>query len=206
MTPHFILDMETIGQNVFKCPIINCSYVVFDWDRFTSSNPYTFEELLGMIKMDKLHIQDQINTYGASFKKSDLEWWQGLDKRAQEQLKPSSQDITSEQFIAYLITYLKKELGSQPIKRWWSRANCFDPVILERVLFSIKDEERAQQLRSILKFWLIRDVRTYIDVRFEFNAKHNGFCPMMTRKNGREYSFHIIPLTTWRLIFFACKR
>jgi hypothetical protein len=58
--PHFILDYETMGQDVFKVPVINCSYFIFDWDRFTSDEPYTFNELIKSIKFDKMQVEPQV--------------------------------------------------------------------------------------------------------------------------------------------------
>jgi hypothetical protein len=61
---HFILDYETIGQDVFKAPVVNCAYYLFDWERLTSDNPYTFQELIAEIRQDKFKIREQIEDGG----------------------------------------------------------------------------------------------------------------------------------------------
>lgn len=169
MQAHFILDYETIGQDVFTAPTVNCSYYIFDWDRFTSDNPYTFQELVEKINFRKFKIRPQIDA-GRSYKKRDIEWWMGNEK-AKQQLVPSDEDITVERFCFDIETYLK---GAK-IFRWWSRSNTFDPILLHRDFMEFSSRE---VLDSILPFWLIRDIRTYIDTQFQFKNKVNGFCPI----------------------------
>jgi hypothetical protein len=31
---------------------------------------------------------------------------------------------------------------------------------------------------ELLPFWAVRDVRTYLDTRFDFKLKRNSFCPI----------------------------
>ena len=56
MKKDFILDFETIGQIPYFAPAICCSYYIFDWDRFLNQ-PYTFTELLTVIRKSKLSIK-----------------------------------------------------------------------------------------------------------------------------------------------------
>jgi hypothetical protein len=63
-----------MGQDVFTVPVINCAYFVFDWDRFTSDNPYSFNELIKEIRQDKFDFVEQVDL-GYKFKKRDLDWW-----------------------------------------------------------------------------------------------------------------------------------
>lgn len=173
MNKHFIFDYETIGQDVFKIPVVNCAYYVFDWDRFTSAHPYTFNELIGNIRFTKLDIKHQITDYGRSYNKRDIDWWMSLPDHVKSQLKPSSNDKTVPEFINEIYFYLKSE---GKLSRWWSRSNTFDPVILAR------DFEESgvgrDKMDEVLKFWLVRDVRTYIDTQFDFAKVKNGFCPI----------------------------
>ncbi len=168
--PHFILDYETMGQDVFRVPVVNCSYFVFDWDRFTSKNPYTFNELIQVIRHDKMELEPQVKA-GYKFAKRDLDWWMEQGPEARKQIKPSPLDIPVAQFVQNLTDYVQ---GTR-IKRWWSRSNTFDPIILHR---NFKDFSSRETLDSILPFWLIRDIRTYIDTRFDFGPIKNGFCPI----------------------------
>jgi hypothetical protein len=169
MKYNFILDYESIGNFVFDCPVINCAYFVFDWERFTSDNPYTFEELIESIKMDKFDLEDQ-KKYGYKPKQENIDWWMGQSKEARKQLFPSDKDITQKQFVSNITNYLTP----YKIDCWWSRANCFDPVLLQRQFVDVSSNE---DLNKLLKFWKMRDIRTYIDTRFNFENKKNGFCP-----------------------------
>jgi hypothetical protein len=167
---HFILDYETIGQDVFKAPVVNCAYYLFDWERFTSDNPYTFQELIGEIRQDKFKIREQIEDGGYSYKRDDLEFWK-QNPIAYEQLRPTPQDISVEDFTTRLYDYV---IGNKVV-RWWSRSNTFDPILLHRNFLDFSSREK---LDFILPYWLVRDIRTYIDTQFQFQNKKNGFCPI----------------------------
>jgi hypothetical protein len=169
--PHFILDYESLGQDVFTVPVINCSYFIFDWDRFTSDTPYTFQELISVIRQDKFCLEPQVES-GYSFSKRDIDWWFSQGEEAKTQIKPSKSDISVKKFCSNLEEYLD---GTR-IKKWWSRSNTFDPILLHR---NFRDFSSREKLDKLLPFWLARDVRTYIDTRFEFNPNiKNGFCPL----------------------------
>ena len=64
MSKHFIIDFETIGQNSREVPAIDCSYTTFDWERFTSDNPYSFKELVVGMESAKFDIKDQLVNHG----------------------------------------------------------------------------------------------------------------------------------------------
>lgn len=165
----FIIDFETIGQNQLKAPILDAAYVAFSWDRFTT-DPYSFEELTSLAKTDKLSVAAQM-TSGCSYTKDDLAWWQGQSKEAKSKIKPKPDDLTIEEFSANIFEYLR-EVGK--IDYWWSRGNSFDPVLLERVMNQL---DKHLLMNEYLKWWRIRDTRTYIDAKFDFQQK-NGFVPV----------------------------
>ncbi len=171
MNQHFIMDFETLGQDVFEIPMLDCSYVVFDWDRFTSENPYTLEELVGLTRRDKLEMTHQVREHGAKYVQRDLDWWLSQGDSAKKVLKPSPTDVRVEVFINNFIDYLK---GVGKINYWWSRSNTFDPIILLRWA---KVVGRQAEIEELLKFWLVRDTRTWIDAKLNF-PKKNGFCPL----------------------------
>ena len=169
MKQDFILDFETIGQNVLKCPIIDVAYVAFDWDRFLT-DPYSFEELASLVKTDKLSVADQM-TRMCSFTKSDLAWWEGQSEAAKNKILPKENDLTIEEFSVNIFKYLR-EVGK--INYWWSRGNTFDPVLLERVM---NDLDQHLLMNEYLKWWRVRDVRTWIDAKFDFSTR-SGFIPV----------------------------
>ena len=117
MNQHFIYDFETLGQDVFEIPMLDCSYVAFDWDRFTSDNP------VSPARKDKLEMAHQVREFGAKYTQRDLDWWLSQSDDAKKVLKPSAADVRVEVFIGNFIDYLKS-VGK--INYWWSRSNTFD--------------------------------------------------------------------------------
>lgn len=171
MNQHFIFDFETLGQDVFQIPMLECSYVVFDWDRFTSDNPYTLEELVSLSCKDKLEMVHQVQDHGAKYTQRDLDWWLSQSEEAKKVLRPSKSDVRAEVFINNFIDYLKQ---AGKINYWWSRSNSFDPIILQRWGTIVG---RQEEISELLKFWLVRDTRTWIDAKLNF-PKKNGFIPL----------------------------
>lgn len=175
MNQHFIYDFETLGQDVFQIPMLDCSYVAFDWDRFTSDNPYTLEELVSLSRKDKLQMAHQVTEHGAKYTQRDLDWWLSQSDDAKKVLKPSAQDVRVEVFIGNFIDYLK-EVGK--INYWWTRSNSFDPIILQRWATIVG---RQEEIGNLLKFWLVRDTRTFIDAKLDF-PEQNGFIPLADKE------------------------
>lgn len=170
MRKDFIFDLETIGANVFVCPIVDMAYATFDWGRFTD-DPYSFEELVtDVVKTMKVSVKDQMDNYGCSFKKVDVEWWEKLPDHARKKLRPTSNDLTLVEFFDNLLAYLTNQ---SKIDYWWSRGNTFDPIVSLRLMNS----EQTAMLSKYLKYYKVRDIRTYIDAKFDFTT-HNGFIPV----------------------------
>lgn len=170
MRTDFILDFETIGQCSRLAPAIDCSYTTFVWERFLEE-PYSFNELISTIKKSKLSIQEQVTNYDFSYKKEDLDWWMQQAPEVKQHIKPRADDLTIPQFIEEVISYLRK---SEKISYWWSRANGFDPVILDHLSMSVSKDKF---LNEYIPYWKVRDTRTFIDAKFNFTTK-NGFCPV----------------------------
>ncbi len=166
----FIFDVETMGQSVFDCPVLDVAYAVFDWERF-SSNPYSFEELTTLVQYDKLSIEEQVNKYDCKVSTSAINFWQRQEPAARKKILPTKEDLTFSDFCDNLFKYLRE---SGNIQYWWSRSNTFDPIILWRL---IRKEGRDALLDEYLKYWRVRDIRTYIDAKFDFKTK-NGFIPI----------------------------
>lgn len=163
------LDAETIGQSVFKSPIINWSYIVVDWNRFIT-NPYTFEELLDEMQFTKFKLQQQM-VDGCVYSKRDLQFW--LDQpNGVDVLKPIEGEVHVSTGLEQLLNYVTEQ---GKISRWWTRANCFDPIFLQRIAET--NGFSMDEINKIIPYWLVRDTRTYIDTRFNFKNKKNAFCP-----------------------------
>ena len=100
--------------------------------------------------------------YGYKIHKSDLDWWSSLEPEVRIQIKPTTNDLTLNQFCGKFID----ELRDKNVKAWWSRGNTFDPLLLERCF---KDVGQRETMKNFLKFWRVRDIRTYFDARFNFD-------------------------------------
>jgi hypothetical protein len=175
MSKHFIIDFETIGQNSREVPAIDCSYTTFDWERFTSDNPYSFKELVVGMESAKFDIKDQMGNHNCKFSDRDLQWWLDQPPELRTNMKPDPvNDLNALQFMEKLIDYLRSE---GKIDYWWSRSNSFDPVILDRIA---QNANKTSLLGDHLKYWAVRDTRTFIDAKFDFKVPggKNGFVPV----------------------------
>ena len=78
-------------------------------------------------------------------------------------------DITVKEFVDQFIDLVSEH----KISHWWSRGNTFDPPILTRIF---DDQGKKNELNKHLKYWAVRDMRTFIDAKLDF-PKENGFPP-----------------------------
>ena len=86
-----------------------------------------------------------------------------------------------EKFIDYL-------RSSNKIECWWSRGNTFDPIILDRIA---EDAGKQGLLSQYLKHYAVRDTRTFIDAKFNFDIDPNGFIPVgNTEKWNYNFNAH----------------
>lgn len=165
-----IIDFETMGVDPVDCAVVDCSAFVFNWDRFTSDNPYTLDDVAN-VRRFKLSVSDQVKNYNYRIDDEVIEFWQKQSKEVRDRVKPTKDDLTLEEFVNQFHDFV---IDSN-IGRWWSRSNTFDPVILVRLFNS---REKKKHIEEYLKFYLVRDTRTYIDAKFDFKLKKNGFCPV----------------------------
>lgn len=165
---HFIFDFETLGTNTQKCVVLDCSWLTFDWTRFTE-NPYTLEELISLAHRAKLDVKSQVD-FGYKIEQQTLQWWGDQGPEARAKIKPKPDDIDINTFMRKLFSTLDND-----IQYWWARSNTFDPMILERLA---RDHGVLEKLNNLLKFWNVRDTRTFIDSKTNFNRKLNSFVPI----------------------------
>ena len=170
MSNHFIIDFETMGKDASKCAIVDCSVMVFNMDRFLS-NPYTLNSITETRKF-KLSVADQVKNYGWEIDKSTLQFWEEQDPEVRANVSPKKSDLTVKEFVKSFHEFL---IDSPKIDYWWSRSNTFDPIILSRIF---EAEDKLLHLEEYLKYWKVRDTRTYIDAKLNF-PKQNGFIPMI---------------------------
>lgn len=168
MTNHFILDFETMSTDTERGVVLDCAYLVFDWDRFTTK-PYTFKELVEHASRSKFDVNDQVKNLKYVIDQDTLKFWQAQDSKVRKKILPSPEDITVESFL------LDIKDRAVDIKYWWSRSNSFDPPILWRLA---RDLSFFDQIHSRLPHWSLRDTRTFIDAKTDFLLKSTGFCPV----------------------------
>lgn len=177
-----ILDFETLGQSVIKCPILNCSFFVFDVDRFLSNSPYSYDEVLeGTLRL-KLSVEDQVKN-GYKIEPSTLTFWDSVSPEAKKQLTPKPNDLTYSEFCDRMMELLEPHR----IDYWWSRSNTFDPILLWRIF---EDVGASDRLNNKLKFWKVRDIRTYIDAKTDFSLSKNGFNPLPDSEWNEKFRAH----------------
>lgn len=165
---HLILDFETLGTDTQKCAVIDCAYTVFDWKRFTLE-PYTFRELVETSTRNKFDVAHQAKELGYKIDPGTLKFWQDQDPKVRKKILPSDEDIKLGEFVDLMFD------AAFNIKCWWSRSNSFDPPILWRIA---KDHSSFDRLHGRLPHWKVRDTRTFIDAKTNFELKENGFCPV----------------------------
>ena len=170
MRNDLIIDFETMSTDETNCAVIDCAAFVFDWDRFTSDNPYTMKDIVNM-KRFKLDVKDQVQTNGYSVDKSTLKFWSDQSEAVRKRISPKSGDLSVDGFASEFLAFLA---DGPKIEYWWSRSNAFDPVIMFRLF---RDADMSNNLAQYLHFWRVRDTRTHIDAKFDYTTQ-NGFVPV----------------------------
>jgi hypothetical protein len=159
-----------MGKDAGKCAVIDCSVMVFDFDRFLT-NPYTIESI-SYAKRFKLSVTDQVKNYGFEIDKSTLQFWEEQSPEVRANIAPKKSDLTVKEFVKQFHEFL---IESPKIDYWWSRSNTFDPIILSRLFAA---EGKLLHLDEYLKYWRVRDTRTFIDAKLNF-PKENSFSPLV---------------------------
>lgn len=166
-----IIDFETMGSDSTKCAVIDMSAMVFDWDKFTSNDPYTLSDVF-KVKKFKFDVAQQVRDYKWEIDQGTLQFWSEQDSEVRKNIAPKTSDLSVPDFIKQFNDFL---IDSPKINYWWSRSNSFDPVILTRIF---KVENKLPHMESHLQHWKVRDTRTFIDAKFDFQLKQNGFPPV----------------------------
>jgi hypothetical protein len=159
-----------MGKDAGKCAVIDCSVMVFDFDRFLT-NPYTIASI-SQTKRFKLSVTDQVKNYGFDIDKSTLQFWEEQSPEVRANIAPKKSDLTVKEFVKQFHEFL---IESPKVDYWWSRSNTFDPIILSRLFAA---EGKLLHLDEYLKYWRVRDTRTFIDAKLNF-PKENSFSPLV---------------------------
>jgi len=163
---HLIFDFETMGSDPSNCAVVDVSAMVFDWDRF-ETNPYSCKDI-SMTRKFKLSVSDQVKNYGFKIEQSVLDFWESQPKEVKKNIVPKKTDLSVKEFVQEFHDFL---IDAGQIGHWWTRSNTFDPVILTRLFAA---ENKKSHMEEYLKYYLVRDTRTWIDAKLNF-PKKNGF-------------------------------
>lgn len=170
---HLAIDFETWGKKANSAAIIDCSAMVFTFEKMISDQPYTTADI-NLVTKFKLSAQDQ-KQFGYIIEPGGVEFWRNQPVEIRQLVAPKSTDITLREFKFQFLKFLE---SYGKIDYWWSRSNTFDPIILWRIFESLNSSEL---LDEYLRFWRVRDFRTFIDAKFNFTTQ-NGFCPISDDK------------------------
>lgn len=146
------------------------SFMVFDTDKMISDKPYTTRSIIDVKKL-KLSVKDQVDNYKYEVDQDTLEFWAKQSQEVRDMIKPAKSDITVNEFTDEFVKYLS---GTGKIDYWWSRSNTFDPIILWRLF---DDCNKGKRLANYIKHWDLRELRTYMEAKFNFEIKNN-FTPI----------------------------
>jgi len=147
-----IYDFETLSQRPEEGVAVCIAALNYDSGRFSSDNPYTYQELVDMCGFMKFDVQEQVSKYGRTIQKSTLDWWKKQGAEARKLLQPSDEDQSIENLYDF---YVNKHLATK-VKRIYTRGNTFDPVFMGSLFKSLGFEDPTP-------WWVIRDTRSYID-------------------------------------------
>lgn len=175
---HCIIDFETMGTDTNNCVVLDMSAMVFDWDKFSSDDPYTLADV-SQVRKFKFDIKEQVSKYGFTIEESTVKFWESQPKEVRKNIMPRATDIGLEQFADEFINFL---IPHGKISYWWSRGNSFDAPILWRLFDAIG---KKNMVLEYLPHWSLRDTRTWIDAKLDFPRK-NGFIPMEDTKLWEE--------------------
>ena len=99
-----IYDFETLSLNVDRGVAVSLAMLNFDTDRFTSEEPYAYEELLDYCDTIKYDVEEQVKVHKRVIDKDTLDWWGKQNEEARAMLKPSSEDVSITKTFEFFTT------------------------------------------------------------------------------------------------------
>lgn len=162
-----IYDFETLGQDQRKSVVLSMAALAFTEDRFTSENPYTYEELLYSAKFIKFNAQDQVNRYKRTIDKDTLEWWSKQPPEARKSLTPSKDDVLLVELYPFIMDLVD---SPNSVKKVYTRGNTFDPMFLQYLLEDLGKKDP-------FPWWTVRDTRSMLEGMAFGSDINNKFIP-----------------------------
>lgn len=169
-----IFDFETLSLNRWRAVISCVAGIRFSEDRYTSDEPYTFDELVDSAHFMKFAVGSQVEYYGRKIDKGTLDWWREQPKAAQNALiEPKDDDVPFEQILMFFQSLIRHH---ETVDRVYTRGNTFDPIIVDGILEQLNEPE-------LFPHWKIRDTRSMIDgLAFGANIKNSFVVPGLENK------------------------
>lgn len=155
----FCLDIETLNNK--ETAVVASAAILF----FDGSAKYTYEELLQDTLFVKFNIKEQLSL-GRTTSKSTVDWWKKQPQISRDfSLKPSDKDVSLEEGIRILTSYVKEKLnGKEDIV--WTRGS-LDQFCIDSLF------ETAEK-PPLFPYGCYRDMRTAIDLLKE--TARGGYC------------------------------
>ena len=109
-----------------------------------TSNPYTCKDI-NSVRRFKLSVSDQVQNYDFKVEQDVLDFWESQPKEVKRNIAPKKTDLTVKEFVQQ-----------------------FHDFLIDAA------KAKKAHMEEYLKFYLVRDTRTWIDAKLNF-PKKNGF-------------------------------
>lgn len=187
-----IFDFETLSLNRVKGVILSLAALKFDENRFSSDNPYTWDELVDSTDYIKFDVNEQVKNYNRVIDSGTLEWWSNLPEESKGCFYPSENDRPLKEIYSFL-----KKMWPSELHRIYSRGNAFDPILLDYILEDINE-------KPFYVFSLIRDTRSFIEGLSYGTDLQNSFIPQEYKNRFIKHnSIHDIVMDVIRIQFLV---
>lgn len=190
-----IFDFETLSLDRFRCVITCVAGLEFDEDRYTSDEPYTFDELTEAAHFAKFDVGSQVQHYGRKIDQGTLDWWRQQPKAVQNMLiEPSDSDVSFEQSLVFFKTLMPTP---DSVGKVYTRGNTFDPIIVDGIVEQLGREQLYQH-------WKLRDTRSTIDgLAYGADIKNTFIVPGLENKFIAHDPRHDIAMDVMRMQYLV---
>jgi len=189
-----IYDFETLGKNPKESVVLSMAALPFTEERFTSDNPYTYEELLYSTKYLKFDAQEQVTVYKRKIDNITLQWWTKQPAEARKSLAPSDSDAPLTDLYPFLMDLIDDPAHA---KKVYTRGNTFDPLFLESLLEAIDKQDP-------FPWWIVRDTRSMIEgMTFGTDIKNNFVPDELKDKFVPHNPIHDVSIDVMRIQYIA---
>ena len=155
----FIFDIETLGVES-TAVVLSAALIHFDPEK----QP-TYQDLLDNAVFVKIKAKDQIDRLKRTVDLGTIEWWKNQHEYTRSvSFDPSKEDVTAEEAITTLHTYMNK-FPNANTQTMWARGS------LDQMAIDSLAKKLAMQPITDYNMW--RDVRTAVDLLY---GTTNGYC------------------------------